>query len=306
VNKMNKSVLLVALILAPLSGCLGIPEGAIAHGDTVQVVIDVFDADTGESLVTNTAESFIVGDGDAGYGFEFERQLIAKADDFEGTLIIRNDPSVQWNGQVSVQARYASPLVQTAPYESYNQSFGEPNVGDIFRPPQALFDYQVVSIEGDQVAYKPIPEQGQRDPVPVIAAFLVTFVEDNELVQVLEPDVGATFRVLPPSPFNPTTPLGLGPGSYRALIGDGETITYDQSAVTNPELAGRNLRIQVSVTSLTKADGVAVVEPVDGNYGVRQSPAINGAPSSTVSFGQLSGESFEEPEAADDGHDHQH
>ncbi len=298
---MRTSIVLFALLATAMSGCLGIPEGAVAPGDTVQVVVDIYDADTDEQLVTNTAATFVVGNGDSGFGYEFERQLIALPEGYEGTLVVRNDPSLAWSGTVTVDSAFSSDLVQTAPVESYEQAFGPAAVGDIFRPQGALFNYEVVDIDAGLVAYKPLPEQGQRDPVPVVGAILVTEVQGDQLVQWLEPDVGATFRVAPPSPFNPTTPLGLAPGSYRALSGDGATITYEQSAASNPNVAGRDLRIEVRIMGVESSGGDDTVEPVGGNYGVRQSPVINGAPTAIPSYGAMG----KAPAHDDhDGHNH--
>lgn len=299
---MNKSILLIALFVVPLSGCLATPADAIGYGDTVQATATVTDAETGEVLLSGQRLNFAVGQGTSGLGYEFERDLIGEPTDFQGTFTIRGDPSLQWGRTVDVQAVYESPLVQSIPREQFEQAFGEPVQGETFAPPSSFFDYQVVSVDANVVQYRPLPEQGQRDPVPNVGAILVTRVEGDTLVQVLEPDVGATFRVLPPSPFNPQTPLGLQPGSYRTIGGDGETITYQHSPSTNPDLVGHDLIIQVTVQSVRPSQSTGQPEPVDGNYGVRNSPYVNGVPSNQVDFGPLSGGSMSP--TAGDGDDH--
>lgn len=305
---MNTSIfptLIIALLLAPLSGCLAVPDGAIGHGDNVQAIATVTDADTGEVLLSSQRINFAVGQGTSGLGYEFERRLIGEADDFEGTITIRGDPSMQWGRTVDAQALYESPLVQSIPQQQFVQTFGEPVAGENFAPPNSFFDYLVVSADGNVVQYRPLPADDQRDPVPNVGAILVTRVDGDTLVQILEPDMGATFRILPPSQFNPGTPLGLEPGSYRTVGGDGQTITYQHSSSTNPGLVGRDLIIQVTVQSVRQAQAPGPVEPVDGNYGVRTSPYVNGVPSDHVDFGPLSGQETA-PAAEDDhdGHDH--
>lgn len=298
---MNKSVLLIALLLVPLSGCLGIPEGAISHGDSIQATVTVRDADTGELILSQRPLDFQLGSGNSGLGFEFERQLIAKADDFFGNIVVRGDPSTQWSGTVDTQARFESDAVQQIPVAQFAQNFGTPSEGQIFTPQFSFFPYKVLAVNGDMVSYTAMPEQGQRDPLPHIGASLRTSIEGDLLVQIVEPDVGATFRILPPSPFNPTTPLGLQPGSYQVLGGDGETISFRHSQATNPDVVGHDLDVTVRVTNVRASPGSSLVEPVDGNYGVRTSTYINGAPALNKDFGALSNAVPAEP---DHGHDH--
>lgn len=300
---MNKSVLLIALLLAPLSGCLGVPSGAIGPGASISAVVTVTDADSGETLMFSQGMNFDVGSGESGLGFEFERALIGKSDDYEGTIIIRDDPSVEWQGPVSAQARYESPLVQQIPIQQFSQAFGTPVEGETFSPPNSFFDYQVVAVSGQTVSYKPLPEQGQRDEVPTIGAFLVTSVEGDTLIQVLEPNVGATFRVIPPTPFNPNTPLGLAPGAYRTIGGDGASIQFEHSHVSDPNLAGRDLSIEVRVRTV-QSGGDPLLEPFEGNYGMRDSTTVNGRANPTPDFGPLSSESPSPADGSDDGHDH--
>lgn len=301
---MNKTILLIALLFAPLSGCLGIPAGAINHGDSVQAVVTVTDLDSGELLVNGRTVEFQVGSGNSGLGFEFERQLIAQTDDFNGVLEIRNDPSTQWSGVVETEARFESDLIQQVPRDQFEPTFGTPTVGMEFHPNGVFFPYEVTSVTDSAVFYKPVPAENQRDPIPVVGAILVSYVEGDQLVQVLEPNVGAVFRILPPSPFNPTTPLGLEPGTYRTLGGDGDVIRYEQSKATNPDIVGHDLRITVRVVNVRASGAPMDVEPVNGNVGIRQSLYINGAPSAIKDYGPLSGESAAHDD--DDDHGHQH
>ncbi len=307
---MNKSVLLIALLLAPLSGCLGVPAGAIGPGANISAVVTVTDADSGETLIFSQGMNFEVGSGRSGLGFEFERALIGKSSDYEGTLVVRDDPSVAWRGPVTAQARFESPLVQQISLGQFSQAFGTPVEGDVFSPANSFFDYQVVAVSGDLVSYMPLPEQGQRDHVPTVGAYLVTTVEGDTLVQTLEPDVGATFRVLPPSPFNPNTPLGLQPGSYRTIGGDGDTIQFEHSRVSNPDLAGRDLAIEVSIRTVQPGSN-PLQEPFEGNYGMRSSTSVNGSPNPIPNFGPLSHDAAaahddHAEEHHDDGHDDDH
>ena len=286
---MNRIPLLIAAVLLPMAGCLGLPEGAVAPGDTVVVNVAAYDSATGELLMSNPQLTFVAGSGESDLGFEFERRLVGAAEGFEGTFRISNDPSLAWGDEVSVEGVFEDDLIGTIDTTQFEQFFGAPVVGETFNPQFSFYTFRVEAVENGTVTYRVMPEDGQEDAVPHLGAVLVTEVDlDRDvMLQTLTADVGATFEVQPPTPFNPNTPLGLAPGAYRAVGNEGNMIVYEYRAPGHPGLIGRDVRIEVSVVTVTAGAGQAV-EPVDGNVGVRTSPYINGQPSSEVNYGPQS------------------
>ncbi|MHB1261956.1 MAG: hypothetical protein ACYC2H_09610 [Thermoplasmatota archaeon] len=146
------------------------------------------------------------------------------------------------------------------------------------------------------VSFRIQAEDGQQDPVPSVGATLVTHVGETQLLRTLEPNIGTTFAISPPSQFQPSTPLGLEPGSYKVLGATATKLQYSHSTGA-PDLVGRDLRVQVTVLDVQEN---AAPVPTGGNFGVRSSPQVNGDPSSVL------GQPLPTPahDGGDDGHGH--
>lgn len=302
---MSRFPLLIVALLLPLAGCLGLPEGSIAPGDTITANVVVEDAHTGETLWTNNQLTFIAGTGASNLGFEFERQLMGKAQGFDGTLTVRDDPSLQWADEVRTEGVFEDDLLGTISEDQFRQFFGEPVEGEEFQPQFSFYSFRVEAIDAGTVTYRVLPEDGQSDDVPHLGATLVTTVDEARevMIQTLVAIEGATFEVQPPSPFNPNTPLGLAPGAYRAVGNDGDFIVFEYASAGHPDIIGKDLRIRVEVLTVVPGSG-QVIEPVDGNVGVRSSPVINGAPGGDVHYGPHSEYDGHAMAEADHGHNH--
>lgn len=311
-------VLLLSLCLLPLAGCLGAPEGGVMTGDRVQGSMTILDAASGEQIVGESPINFVVGDGQSGYGFQFERAFLGHT--ANESFVFERDP-LEYEGLVQAPRFFgtdpAEPILLAGELERdrFVSAFGEPSEGMEFTPPLSFYGYRVTGVSETMVQYVALPEDGQENEVPHVGSILVTHVElgdpddpsDDRMVQELRPDIGATFTVQPPSPFQPTTPLGLDPGSYKVIGSDEETLHFSFNPTQHPDLIGRELRFEIEIDTVVPGPGI-VREPVDGNYGVRQSTQVNGHPDTlpmTVprADGSASGTGIHEPEPGhDDGH----
>jgi FKBP-type peptidyl-prolyl cis-trans isomerase 2 len=274
------AALAAALLAATLSGCLGVPPGAADSGDEVTIRYTVYDLDTGATLRENRTVAFVVGSGASGLGDQVERSLRGHLPNETYTVTVRDDASLGYSGLVEVNRTLAPiPIEQSAPRADFEQYVGPATVGQVFAA-YGIYDGRVTEVQNTTVLFRIEATNGQVDPVPSVGARLVTTVGETELTRTLEPVVGQTFTIAPPSPFQPGTPLGLEPGSYKVLGATETKLQFSRSASTEADLIGRDLRVQVTVLDVQQA--VEAV-PTAGNFGARDgSPQVNGDPESVL------------------------
>ncbi|HUR25124.1 MAG TPA: hypothetical protein VM327_03805 [Candidatus Thermoplasmatota archaeon] len=272
------ALLAAATLAAMLSGCFGVPPGAADTGDVVHIRYTAYDLGSGAAIRENKTADFAVGSGGSGLGTQLERAMRGHKANDTFTVTVRDDPALDYSGVVEVNRTLAPiPVVQSAPRSDFEQYVGAAKVGQSF-PAYGIYDGVVTQVTNDTVHFRIEATDGQRDPVPSVGATLVTHVGETELQRVLEPQVGATFAIAPPSPFQPSTPLGLEPGSYKVLGATDTKLQYSR-AQGEPDLVGKDLRVEV--TLLAVEAGRETV-PTGGNYGARSSPQVNGDPGSIL------------------------
>ena len=288
-------ILLATLAVALLSGCFGVPPGAADTGDAVSIRYTAYDLATGEAIRENRTADFAVGSGDSGLGSQLERAVRGHQANDTFTVEVRDDPSLDYSGIVEVNRSLAPiPIVQSAPRSDFEQYVGPANVGQSF-PAYGIYDGIVTEVTNDTVHFRIQATDGQEDQVPSVGSVLVTTVGETELHRELRPNVGATFAIAPPSPFQPSTPLGLEPGSYKVLEGTATKLQFSR-AMGEPDLVGRDLRVEVTLLAVQHSEEAP---PTSGNYGERSSPQVNGDPRSVLGSPLPGGEG--------DGHtDHVH
>lgn len=295
---MFRALTTVALALALLSGCFGLPEGAADTGDLVTIRYTATDLDSGATLRSNRSVSFDVGSGASGLGLQVERAVRGHQAGDTFTVTVRDDPSLDFTQVVEVNRSLAPiPIHQEAPREDFVSFVGEPTIGLAF-PAYGIYQGVVTGASNETVEFRVEAEDGQRDPVPSVGAVLVTTVGTATLERTLEPVANATFTIAPPSPFQPNTPLGLEPGAYKVLGASADKLRLARSSSPEADLVGKDLRVTVTLVAVTPA-GDAV--PADGNFGSRRSPVLNGDPESALAGTAGEGE---DDHAADDGHGH--
>ena len=269
-------LLAAAALVALLSGCFGVPPGTADTGDGVRIRYSAYDLETGAALRQNQTAAFAVGSGDSGLGSQLERAMRGHKANDTFTVTVRDDPALDYTGLVEVNRTLGPiPVVQSAPRRDFEQYVGEAFVGQTF-PAYQIYTGVVSEVTNDTVHFRIEAEDGQEDPVPTVGSVLVTHVGETELTRELRPEVGATFVVSPPSQLQPSTPLGLEPGSYKVL-GASETKLQFSRASGAPDLVGRDLRVEVTVLQVQE---IAEPMPTSGNYGARDSPQVDGDPAS--------------------------
>jgi FKBP-type peptidyl-prolyl cis-trans isomerase 2 len=269
---------LATLLLAGASGCFGVPPGAADTGDEVSILYTAYDLESGAVLRENRTADFAVGDGTSGLGEQVERSLRGHKAGETYTVTVRDDPALDYTGVVEVNRTLAPIIaVQSAPRSDFEQFVGPAHVNQTV-PAYGVYDGIVTEVGNDTVTFRIQAQDGQEDLVPSVGATLVTRVGPTELTRELRPNVGATFAIAPPSPFQPSTPLGLAPGSYKVL-GATETKLQYSRAAGEPDLVGKDLRVVVTVVDVREA---AAPMPTSGNYGARDSPQVDGDPSSVL------------------------
>lgn len=284
-----------ALLVALLSGCFGLPEGAADTGDLVTIRYDAIDAASGQAIHSNRTATFDVGSGASRLGLGLERAVRGRMAGDEFTVTIDDDPTLAFDGTVEVNRTLTPvPIHQTAPADDFRQYVGEPLVGTTF-PAYGIYTGRVTGSNATVVEFDVLAEDGQEDPVPSVGAVLLTRVGATTLTRELVPQVGSTFTINPPSPFQPSTPLGLEPGSYRVDGAVGDKIVFSHGTA-DAQLIGKTLRFDVTVVSVSAG---AETVPTSGNFGVRNSPQVNGDPRAVLDH-PLPTDDAE----AGDGHDH--
>jgi FKBP-type peptidyl-prolyl cis-trans isomerase 2 len=299
-SRMSRTPLLAtlaaALLVATLSGCFGVPPGAADTGDEVTIRYTVYDLGTGAALRENRTVAFVVGSGASGLGDQVERSVRGHLPNETYTVTVRDDASLGYTGLIEVNRTLAPiPREQSAPRADFEQFVGPASVGQVFDA-YGIYDGVVTEVRNQTVLFRIEAAQGQVDPVPSVGARLVTTVGETELTRTLEPVVGQTFTIAPPTPFQPSTPLGLEPGSYKVLGATDTKLQYSRSASAAADLIGKDLRVEVTILDVHE---LAEAVPTDGNFGARDgSPQVNGDPSSVL------GGPVPTATHADDGHDH--
>lgn len=286
-----------AFALLAFSGCFGLPPGAAGTGDAVAIRYTAEDLATGQVLRQDRTASFALGSGASGLGLAFERALRGQVAGDSLTFEVHGDSSLAYTDPVAVE-RALSPIPrqQAVPRSEFDATpFGPATVGKEFDA-YGIYTGVVTRVNETEVAFTVSAQSdGQHDPVPSVGAVLVTTMTATHLLRTLDPTVGATFVINPPSPFNPSTPLGLSPGSYKVAGATATQLQFLHSASTATDLIGKELRFTVHVLTVTA--GSSEVEPVDGNYGVRQSPQVNGDASSVLGSDALAHDEAEDTHA---------
>lgn len=289
--------LAAAFLALSLSGCFGYPEGTVRPGDTVTVVFDATDPATGEALATQRTATFAVGSGASGLGVAVERRLVGHRANDTVSVQSRGDESRAFGGEASVDRHLPPfPVESTLTRAEFEANIGPPEVGDEF-PLGGIYTARVVSFDEGNVTYRFVLDGEQANEFPAVGVVLMSRIEGGELTRTLDPMVDATFTIRPPSIFQPSTPLGLEPGSYRTLGADEDSILFAYSPGQDAALLVPDLDVRITIQSVQPAG--RVTEPVDGNYGVRGSHQVNGDPTK-VDLGA-------QPEAHPEGEgDHAH
>jgi hypothetical protein len=288
---------LAAAILA--SGCLGLPAGSADSGDLVAIRYSAYDLETGALLRENHTAEFIVGSGASGLGSQVEGAMRGRLPGDSFTVSVRDDPDLDYSTTVEVNRTLAPiPIEQSAPRSEFEQFVGPATVGQTF-PAYGIYNGVVHNVTDDTVHFRIEAVDGQQDPVPSVGALLITTMGTTNLQRTLNPDVGQTFTIAPPSPMQPSTPLGLQPGSYRVLGATEDTLQYRYVAAVQPDLIGKDLHVEVTVIGVTPAAELAPT----GNFGERSSNEVNGDPPSVL--GQPLPPSSD-GHGNDDGHNHTH
>ena len=271
-----KPLLLALALCATLAaGCMGTPPGSAKAGDSVTIEYSAFDLASGDALRQNRTVTFTVGEGESGLGSAVEASLRGHRANETYTVDVRDDPTLDYSTSIAVNRTLSAiPTNQSAPRADFTQYVGEPSVGQTFDA-YGIYTGQVTNVTNDTVSFQVVAEDGQEDPVPSVGATLVTHVTPTALVRRLDPVDGATFTIQPPSPFQPTTPLGLQAGSYKVVGATDTQLLYARSASAQTDLVGRDLRVVVHVLEITSAQAPV---PTGGNFGVRHSPQVSGDP----------------------------
>lgn len=273
--------LVVACAALASSGCFGLPDGAADTGDTVSVRYTTHDLATGAEIRVNRTATFAVGSGDSGLGLAFESSVRGHTANETYTVEVRDDPSLAFSGVVEVdRALPPIPVHQEAPRADFDASqFGPASVGKGFTA-YGIYNATVTAVNATTVNFDVNARDGQQDEFPSIGATLVTHVVGDSILRTLDPNVGAVFAIPPPTQFNPRTPLGLDPGSYKVLGATETKIQYSYTDSLNSDLVGKPLRYTITVVRITP--GNHDLAPTGDNYGQRESPHVNGDPNQVL------------------------
>lgn len=275
----TESLLFALAGLALLSGCFGTPAGSVHQGDQVTIRYTVSDLETGEPLRENETASFAVGSGESGLGFTLESALRGHDQGDQFDVEVRRDAGLSYSERRSIPtALEAVPAVNNVSLADFEAYVGAPTLGQTF--PFSFYQGVVSGFDAENVTYRIVAQDGQRNAVPSVGATLVTEVEGDMLQRRLEPMVGATFAIQPPSQLQPATPLGLDPGSYRVLGGDDEEIQLGYASSTAVDLLERPLRFEVTLVQV--GAGSDEIPPLGKNAGERSSPQVLGDPQSVL------------------------
>jgi len=282
VSRMSpRALLMAAAALALAAGCLGVPPGSADNGDSVTIQYTAHFLDNGTVLFgrDNRTATFTVGAGDSGLGKALESAVRGHRQGDAFTVAVPHDHSLDYSAAAAVN-RTLSPIPsnQSAPRSDFTNYVGEPTIGKTF-PAYGVYTGVVTQADNDTVWFEVRATDGQQDPIPSVGAVLVTHVMPTMLMRRLDPVNGSTFAIQPPSPFQPSTPLGLQPGSYRVVGATADQILYARSSSTESDLIGRALSFDVQVVQVTHVEATV---PTGGDFGVRSSPQVSGDPRSVL------------------------
>ncbi|MGB1697585.1 MAG: hypothetical protein ACPHK8_04225 [Thermoplasmatota archaeon] len=259
-----KPILLISMLA--FSGCLGLEK----IPDTVYGEVTVYDAETGALITAATAYEFVIGQDKFGFGTSFESKLEGAR---EGQTLTIVEAGPEFGSEPVVVPGVFGPLdlMGTIPQAQFEISFGPASAGSTFTPPGSFYDYRIESVREEIVTYIALPEDGQVNFIEQLGANLVTDLNgDGTMTQSLEPVLDSLFTVIPDAQGN--TILGLDPGTYKTSGGSKGEVHYLYTPV-KPEVIGKQLRYEVEI--LATVSGF-MPEPVEGNFGVRDSPVMLG------------------------------
>lgn len=252
-----------------LAGCTGLGAGPHA-GDTVDLRYSLADTN-GTVLRPEVTTSFVYGSEHSGLGQVVDDAL--KGHGVNQTVAV-DLPA--YGEHVFVDRLLAPiPVQQSASRQDFTTYVGEPTLGKSF-PAYGIYTGVVTSFDNATVNFEVKAQDGLETPVPSVGAILVTHTGGANLTRELKPVVGSVFAIQPPSPFQPNTPLGLQPGSYRVLGATDTALEYGRSVSPDADLMGKDLHVVVTITKISRG---TVPVPTAGNFGVRSSPQVKGDPS---------------------------
>lgn len=303
-NRLLVLLLVTASIAA--SGCTG------SEPDTLAVIDwTARDPETGEVLAEGRGTQFVVGRGGSFLGDDLERSLRGRSAGENYTFVSRGDESRTLSEEVRTPQLLGSDAAQQEiSVAAFNRTLGhDPMVGEVFDY-NPFYQAQVVAVGAQNLTFRFYLEGGeQRDPVPIVGAVLVSRIEDERLLRILEPDVGARFSIQPPSPQNPSTALGLAPGIYTTVGAEDGDLVYHRAAVTDVALLDEPVEFEVHVREVRQLTVVGT-DLEEGHYGVRGgSPYVKGDPTSIrpLDHGEVEhthGGETQAHDGHDDGHGH--
>lgn len=255
---------LLVLLVAGLAtaGCIGTPSTKATAGD--RVVYDLrFSFDGAVVGLHEGFEAVVPAEGQPVQGFRAHLAGLEAGVDsaFDGTLVGRERVFGPFSalGEIGVQG-YIGVVGR------------QPTVGDVFEPPQSLYRFRVEAVQDQTVAYRAIPDDGQRDDIAILGAELITDVDGDELLQTLEPKVGAFVAIPESTPFQPA-PLGLPEGEYVVAGANGTHLFYwSFDAVEDEE--HDDAHDATATITLRRIERNDILPPLDGNLGVRDSPQL--------------------------------
>ena len=274
-------VAVAALVLtAGCTGLTGLPAGSADNGDTITVRYSAKDAD-GHVMRLERSTTFVLGSGGSGLGLAFERELRGHRVDENITFALPDDPT-----EVDRELQ-GIPQQQDAPRREFEANVGPASVGQTF-PAFGIYTATVTGVTADRVNFTIDAQPHQRNDVSSVGAVLVSDPDGETIHRTLDPTVGATFVINPPTQSNPQTPLGLAPGSYKTLGATATKLQYGYSPTGNFTLIGHELHYKVTILRLTVGDHTIAPECKDPetekgcDYAVRPSPYVNGDPESVL------------------------
>lgn len=299
------------LLTASLTGCFGVPDGTIANGSVATIQFTALDPATLQPLVdpltgspaVDLVASFPVGSGQSGLGLAFEQALLGLTANATKRVQIEGNINEAFPEAATAERIFGpNPAQSAVPRQDFEAFVGQqPEVGMVFE--LTFFDAVVEAVNDTEVTYRVTPEPGQQDPLPNVGATLVTTIDGDTITQTLEPMVGATFAIQA-APFGGSTPMNLAPGSYYVKGAEGSQLLFGHNPFTlNHAVLGRDVTYDVTVLAV-QGGTAGEATPVDGNFGVRQSPIFD--QSGDGHHGSATPRPPHDPPAhdPDDGHTH--
>ena len=275
----TKTIAIALLSTAALAGCFGDPQAAV--GSTVVVDVTFYDLETGDLLGTAPGLRFVVGSNQSGLGREFESSLrgLDQGDEAESEVPGLPNATFDRDAAMPIPRDYLGgfPRNGTHPLDAVNQILGhEAEVGEEFD--NRIYTIRVTDIDEERgvASLTYVLDGPQRDPFPELGITLVSSPRGDSVERTVDADVGTRFTI-PATP--PPWPFGLQPGNYEHVRQNATHFEVAPQADPAPVdfaplISEHRVRVVAEVIEVIPPQG----GPVDGNYGVRQSPQVLGDP----------------------------